>query len=178
MKKIIFAVTFFFWQISFLVAQSVEKEVGLNLYVMFPSDPDYNTVYGMPSYMAKTDNCAFISLVQDNAIPNDTYWQLTRYPTSKQEPVISNFLDAYIESKLSTAGATLRTSKHIKIGNFLGREISYNALNPATGQMALRFARMYFITNTVYCFECWFLNNSNDCNKERDTYFKSIKRKP
>ena len=177
MKNIILTVSFIFWHFSFLLAQSVEKKVGNNLCVYFPSDPNYNSVYGMNSYFVKTSNCAFISLVQENAIPFDTYYQLTKYTSNKQEPVISKFLDGYVESKLSTAGATLLTSNHIKIGNFLGLEISYRALNPATAESGLRVSRMYFISNTVYCFECWYLNNSSDCSIEKNTFFKSIKLK-
>jgi hypothetical protein len=91
--------------------------------------------------------------------------------------VINKFLDAVIEGKLSVVDKPSNNVKSIMLNKYLGREVSYSAINPTTGEKGLRFSRVYFILNKVYSFYCFFNNSSQDCYKEKDIYFKSIEYK-
>jgi len=158
-------------------AQWLEKEVGNNLFVRLPNKPDYKVTTGYGSYISKTDNCIFMVLVQYGAIKDDTYLEIIKQSEDDQKYVINKFLDGIVQGKLSVVDKSPNATTSINLSKYLGREINYSGINPATGEKGLRFSRVYFILNKVYTFNCFFNKNTPDSYKEKDLFFDSIKYK-
>jgi len=168
----------------FLSAQWMEKEVGNNIYVQFPSNPEYKISKGVPgaysymaSYTAKTENCLFMVLILNDVMPN--YPEFMRLSKDRQQLAENKLLDGFMEGKLSITDNTPNNNKHIKLGVYNGRECSYSAIMPATGERCKRFSKVFLIKNKSFQFECWFLKNAPDdaASKEKDIFFNSLKYK-
>ncbi len=143
----------------FLSAQWIEKEVGNNIYVKFPSNPEYKINSGIAgkcsyiaSYMAKSENCMFIIIIMGDVIPDyPVFLGLSNVNKKKLE---DKFLDEYVVGKLSITDNTSDNSKHIKLDEYNGRECTYSAINPAIGERCKRFSKTFLIKNKTYSFEC------------------------
>lgn len=151
MKHLILFVPFIFACISQTNAQS-KKEVDNGIFITFPSDPEYKTTNSASTFVAKTDNCFFMVLIQRNAIPNYAEYVITKqkWTVTEIQKVENSFLDNAVKGKLDYTG---NTGTSIKVGKFNGRQISYSAINPASGERGKRFTRLFLVRDKAISFE-------------------------
>ncbi len=160
--------------ISSALAQNawIKKEVGNGIFVNFPNDPKYSTTTEASTYVAKSENCLFMVLIQRNVIPN--YPAFIQLEKSEQEKIINTLLDNVVKEKLAYTNNSTTSASNIKIGNYIGRELSYNAINPATGERGNRFCKLILITDKLYSFECWYLNDNSSNDSEKNLFLNSL----
>lgn len=172
MKNLIIIISFLFSLSTF--GQS-KKEIENGIFITFPVTPDYNASTQITTYVAKTDNCLFMTIVQRNIIPNYAQYVQAKMKWSKTEikKVEDSFLDNVVKGKLDYTGNTGIVSE-IKTGEFSGRKVEYSAVNPETGERGKRYTIMQFVRDKLVNFECWFLKDNETSKTEKDQFFNSI----
>jgi len=152
------------------------KEVDNELFVTFPTTPEYQANTEATSYVAKSANCLFMSLVLRNQIPNyDQYVMAKRkWTQSEIKKVEDSFLDNAAQGKLDYTGSK-GIIKEIQIGKFSGREIKYSAVNPASGERGKRFLTLLLVRDKIIFFECWYLKDNTTSKNQKEFFFNSIK---
>ena len=174
MKKIILA---FILTLLGICAYSqdnwINKEVGNNIFVKFPSSPNYTYKSQEKSgiFGAKTENCLFMAMIQFGIIPY--YSEFIKLQVSDQGKVLNQLLDNYIKGRSLMTNKEI-LSKSIKLGTFTGRELTYGAVNPVTGEVGQRFSKVFVVNDKIYSFECWYLNNSTQSENEKNMFLNSI----
>lgn len=174
MKKSVFVLLLFLSTFKFCEAQTtwINKEVGIGLYVQFPTEPTYKTQDKSGIYTSKTTNCIFMVVVTYDAIPR--YADFLKLSSKNQNQIIDVYLDGVIKGKLRYTNNPESPGRTIKIGKYDGREISYSAINPITGEIGKRFSKILLINNKIYSFECWYLTDLYSSENEKDLFFNSI----
>lgn len=162
--------------ISFSVYSQTQKEVENGIFVTFPNTPEYKATTQATTYIVKTENCLFMTIVQRNIIPNYAQYVQAKkkWTTAEIKKVEDAFLDNSVKGKLDYTG-NKGTVSEIKIGEFSGRKIEYSAVNPATGERGKRFTIMFLVRDRVVSFECWYLKENENAKKEKDKFLNSIK---
>jgi hypothetical protein len=162
--------------ISLSVYSQTQKEVENGIYVTFPTTVEYQASTQATTYVGKTDNCLFMSMVLRNQIPNySQYVQAKKKWTSTEiKKVEDSFLDNAVKGKLDYTG-NKGTVSVIKVGEFSGRKIEYSAVNPATGERGKRFTIMLLVRDRLVSFECWYLIETENAKTEKDKFLNSIK---
>lgn len=173
MKNFILILFFFFSLTAF--AQSI-KEIENGIFVTFPTTVEYQASTQATTYVGKTDNCLFMTMVLRNQIPNyPKYVQAKKKWTSTEiKKVEDSFLDNAVKGKLDYTG-NKGTVSEIKIGEFSGRRIEYSAVNPASGERGKRFTIMLLVRDKLVSFECWYLKETENAKIEKDKFLNSIK---
>lgn len=153
-----------------------KKEIDNGLFVTFPSEPDYKTTNSASTFVTKTENCIFMVLIQRNAIPNYSEYVKAKQKWSASEiaKVENSFLDNAVKGKLDYTGNSGNV-RSIKIGKFSGRDISYSAINPATGERGMRYTKLFLVRDKAISFEVWYLNDTKTAKLERESFLNSIK---
>lgn len=153
-----------------------KKEIDNGLFVTFPSEPEYKTTNSASTFVTKTENCLFMVLIQRNAIPNyDEYVKAKqKWSASEIAKVENSFLDNAVKGKLDYTGNSGKVNS-IKIGKFNGREISYSAINPATGERGMRYTKLFLVRDKAISFEVWYLNDSETAKQEKESFLNSIR---
>jgi len=161
--------------ISFSVYSQTQKEVENRIFVTFPTTPEYKTSSQATTYIAKTENCLFMTIVQRNIIPNYAqYIQAKKKWTNAEIKKVENsFLDNAVKGKLDYTG-NKGTVSEISIGSFNGRKLEYSAINPATGERGKRFTILLLVRDKLVNFECWYLQDNDTSRIEKDNFQNSI----
>lgn len=162
--------------ISFSLYSQTQKEVENGIYVTFPTTVEYKATTQATSYVGKTENCFFMSIILRNQIPNyPQYIQAKKKWTSAEiKKVEDSFLDNAVKGKLAYTG-NKGTVSEIKIGEFSGRKIEFSAVNPTTGERGKRFSIILLVRDRFVSFECWYLKETADAKNEKDKFLNSIK---
>lgn len=152
-----------------------QKNVGNNVYVSFPAEVKYemksSNGKNVGQYTSKTDNCLFMVLVMYDVIPD--YPNFVNMKQSNQNELISILLDNFCKGKLMYSNSHNEMVK-TTINNYLARQLSYTATNPATGELGKRFSKSFVVANKLFAVECWFLSDNDVCRKEKNEFFNSI----
>ena len=156
-------------------AQS-KKEIDNGLFVTFPSEPEYKTTNSASTFVTKTENCLFMVLIQRNVIPKYAEYVKAKQKWSASEiaKVENSFLDNAVKGKLDYTGNSGKVNS-IKVGKFSGREISYSAINPASGERGMRYTKLFLVRDKLISFEVWYLNDTENAKQERDNFLNSIR---
>lgn len=164
--------------ISLSVYSQTQKEVENGIFVTFPTTVEYQASTQGTTYVGKTDNCLFMSMVLRNQIPNyPQYVQAKKkWTTAEIKKVEDSFLDNAVKGKLDYTG-NKGTVSEIKIGEFRGRKIEYSAVNPATGERGKRFTIMLLVRDRLVSFDCWYLKETGNAKTEKDKFLNSIESK-
>lgn len=138
------------------MAQSnwVTTRVGNELSVKFPNNPNYDTKPEKRLTMFTTttgnDNCYFTVVVRNQAI-ND-YNRIKKLSIKEQQNEINSFLDKGI-SQFIEDGNIITPLKTIKIGTYLGKELTYTITDNNEKQATI-FAKFIFANNNLYIVSC------------------------
>ena len=166
----------------YLSAQSsswVNKEIGNGISVSFPDNPIYETSQSISYYAAKSSNCAFMVLINQNLIPQNFYNELVRteseWTEEARKKVAYSFLDSFVNGKLNVSGSNTIIS-NVKMGQFYGKTVEYSDVIPSTGEVGKRFTIIlaFLKYNKIISFECWYMKNSTTSNEEKTKFFNSI----
>ncbi|MDD4993319.1 MAG: hypothetical protein PHR83_13925 [Paludibacter sp.] len=152
-----------------------KKNVGNNVYVSFPTEVKYemkssNGKY-VGRYSSKSENCLFMVLVMSDVIPD--YPNFVNLNKSDQNNIITILLDNFCKGKLMYSNSHSEVV-NTKIDNCLARQLSYTAINPATGEAGKRFSKSFVVANKLFSFECWYLSDSSTSNLEMVDFYNSI----
>ncbi|MEI8203362.1 MAG: hypothetical protein WCH34_10150 [Bacteroidota bacterium] len=152
-----------------------KKNVGNNVYVSFPSEVKYDMKSSngknVGQYISKTDYCLFMVMVLYDVIPN--YSNFVNLKHTEQAELISILLDNFCKGKLMYSNSHNEMVK-TTINNYLARQLSYTATNPATGEAGKRFSKSFVVANKLFSVECWYLSDSSTSNLEMVDFFNSI----
>ena len=172
--KQIFTLLFSFT--CFVGFSQTQKEVVNGIFVTFPTTVEYRGNTQSTTYIGKTENCLFMSLVLRNAIPNYAQYVQAKKKWTKAEikKVEDAFLDNAVKGKLYYLGSK-GTITEIKIGEFRGRKIEYSAVNPVNGERGKRFSIMLLVRDNLVTFECMYLKETESAKTEKDKFLNSIK---
>ena len=124
----------------------IDKEVGSNIFVKFPTLPVYKLQEKSAFYTSKTENCLFMVMIQFSVVPY--FSEFVKLPLTQRVMIINHLLDNYIKGRNLMANKELAT-KEIKLGSFIGREITYSAVNPATGEVGQRFSKTFVVNDKI-----------------------------
>jgi hypothetical protein len=159
-------------KMSFAQTDWTNKQVGDKLFVQFPAEPTYKLQDKSGIYTVKTINCVFMVIVSYDVIPH--YAEFLKLSRSNQINVINHFLNGVINGKLNYSNNQGLTATPIKVGQYYGREVSYNAINPITGEIGKRFSKVFLANNKVYSFECWYITSPEVCKNDKNQFLNSI----
>ena len=151
-------------------------EVENNVFVEFPIEPEYKATIESSSYVAGTENCIFMVIIQKDQIPNYKEFATARrnWTEAEYKSVVDVFLDNAVEGKLAYTGNTGDVTE-LKKGEFYGRLIVYSAINPLTGVRGKRYTVMMLVRDRVVNFECWYLHNEDKASiSEKNSFLNSI----
>lgn len=173
MKQIFTAI---FASLFIAAFSQTQKEVEDGIFVTFPTAVEYKANTQATTYIGKTKNCLFMSVVMRNAIPNYAQFVQAKKKWTKAEikKVEDSFLDGAVKGTFDYTGNKGRVTE-IKIGKFSGRKVEYSAINPATGERAKVFTIMLLVRDRVVDFECWYLKDNASSRIEKDNFLNSIK---
>ena len=163
----------------FINAQT-KKEVFDGIFVTFPKAPEYSINQGMSTYSAQTTNALYLVFVRRNAIPNySDYVQAQKKWTQKdKEEVVNTLLDNTVKGKLDFVGVKGKSSK-IKLHGYDGRTITYQAINPITGQSSKVHTTILLVRSSLVILDTWNIKEeSKEVEQERTTFFNSITTNP
>lgn len=162
--------------LSNIAFSQYSKEITTGLFVNFPVNPIYKVQGNSLMYNTKTENCFFMTLIQTNSIPNYEKFVLAekKWSNVEKKKFRDTFLDNVVIGKLNYTGNNGEVTE-IKIGNYYGRKISYNAINPATGDRGNRYSIILSIRDQLISIECWYLVDNSNSEKEKNNFFNSIK---
>lgn len=173
MKKLL--ILCFLALVSNLIFGQNTKEVENGIFVTFPTSPAYTLTSKTPAYTSKTENCLFIVLIQPNIIPNyDKYLESKKNWTPNElKTVEDSFLDGAVKGKLDYTGNKGQVLE-IRKGPFNAREVSYSAINPATGERGKRFSTIILVRDKLVSFEVFFLLDNSSAEREKNLFLESI----
>ncbi len=158
-----------------LIFGQTKKEVENGLFVTFPIYPEYKTNTQGTSYVGKTKNCFFMTLVL-RVIPNYHQYVIAKkkWTQSEIKEVEDSFLDNAVKGKVDYTGNKYTRSSEIKISEYRGRKVEYSAVNPANGVRGKRFFVMLLVRDKLVNFECWYLIDNETSKSEKDKFLNSI----
>ncbi|MDM1384529.1 hypothetical protein HX024_17865 [Myroides marinus] len=160
---------------STVVAQN-KKEVTDGIFVTFPSTPEYKALQGNLTYSGKTENALYMAIVVKNVIPNYSEYVQAQKTWSEKEKqqIIDALLDNAVRGKLDYTDSQGSSNK-IKKGNYQGRTIQYQAINPLTGNKGNVNSTILLVRNSLVSFEVWNTKEeSSSASKEREKFLNSI----
>jgi hypothetical protein len=162
MKKIIFALLTLSLFSFVLAAPWVTFKADDKVSVMFPQEPQkYDAENIDLMVLTQSDNCLFmfLKLGEQNI----------------DVSLVKEYYKGYVEGFLEDSKRKLEYKKAIKIGKYEGLELKYT--EPADdGSISTKYHRAVLANGSLYCFQCDFMSaNSKNCEKEKNTFFKSIK---
>ena len=174
MKKLLLTICSILF-ISTLMVGQVIKEVDNGIFVAFPYTPEYAVNSNVTSFTSLTENCLFIVMVQRTIPDYDKYVLAKKNWTSAELKTIEDsFLDGAVKGKLEYTGNKGKV-KEISKGPYSGREISYSAINPASGERGKRFATIILVRDRLLNFESFYLVDNKIAELEKNNFFNSIK---
>lgn len=153
-----------------------KKEVTDGIFITFPSTPEYKVLQGNPTYSSKTDNALYMAVIAKNIIPQySDYVQAQKTWSEKEkQQVIDALLDNAVRGKLDYTDSQGSSNK-IKKGNYQGRTIQYQAINPLTGNKGNVNSTILLVRNSLVSFEVWNTKEeSSSASKEREKFLNSI----
>ena len=150
----------------------IKKEIGNNVFVSFPNSPTFKFTNKAGTYTSKTDNCIFVAIAQQDPFPN--YSDFVKLPVENQKKLIEMFLDNAIKGMLTQSANDGTPFKNITIGKYPGREASYSAINPVTGNRTTKYVRLFYALNVVYAFQSFSTQDGKSCTDEKNTFLNSI----
>jgi len=159
-----------------LISGQTKKEVFDGIFVTFPKAPEYSINQGMSTYSAQTTNALYLVFVRRNAIPNySDYVQAQKKWTQKdKEEVVDALLDNTVKGKLDFVGIKGKSSK-IKLHGYDGRTITYQAINPITGQSSKVHTTILLVRSSLVILDTWNIKDeSKEVEQERSKFFNSI----
>lgn len=173
MKQLFTVLNIFIGLIGF---SQTQKEVENGIFVTFPTNVEYQANLNATTYIGKTENCFFMSIVLRNQIPNYAQYiqAKKKWTNSEIKKVEDSFLDNAIKGKFDYTGNN-GTVKEIQVGEFNGRKVEYSAVNPAIGKRGKRFTIMLLVRDRFVSFECWYLKDNTISKIEKDDFLNSIK---
>ena len=173
MKK--FLILFFYTWVSAFSQE--KKEVENGLYITFPTTVTYNLIQDNATYMAKTDNCIFMAIVQRNVIPDyEVYIEAQKkWSEAEKKKVIDNLLDNAVKGKLDYTG-NKGTIEDFKVGDFNGRRVLYSAINPVNGERTKRCSVILSLRDRLISFDAFFMDKepNSKAEQEMNNFFSSI----
>lgn len=150
----------------------VKKEIGNKVFVSFPNSPTFKFTNKAGTYTSKTENCIFIAIAQQDPFPN--YADFVKLPADNQKKLIELFLDNAIKGMLIQSANEGTPYKNIIIGKYSGREASFSAINPVTGNRTTKCVRLFYALNVVYAFQSFATQDGKSCTDEKNTFLNSI----
>lgn len=167
-----------FLSISAIYGQ-VKKEIENGIFITFPNEPKYQATTQATTYIASTENCLFISIVQRNVIPNYPQFLKDKKNWSNEQlkKVEDSFLDNAVKGKLDYTGNQGEVSD-IKVGDFRGRKIEYSAVNPVTGKRGKRYSVILLVRDRMISCDAILNNELPISAKEKESFLNSITTKP
>ncbi|MGY0393338.1 hypothetical protein ACW5R3_12370 [Bizionia sp. KMM 8389] len=171
-KKLIIIIVF----CSLNTFSQTKKEIDNGIFITFPVTPEYKANQKATSYIGKTENCFFITMILRNQIPNYVQYVKAKKNWTKEETkkVESSFLNNAVKGKLDYTG-NKGLVKDIKVGEFNGRMIEYSAVNPATGERGKRYSVLLLVRDKMISIECWLLKDNSTALDEKEKFINSIK---
>jgi len=171
-KYIIIACLLFRSLSAFSQTDWVKKDLGSKVQVKFPNTPTYKLNGKAGTYTAKTKNNLFIVIVQYDVIPY--YSDFLKFSNLQKAKMIDIFLDNAVKGMLTYSGNDEVPFTSIKIGNYAGRETSYNAINPVTGENTKYFCKLISVFNKLVTLQCIYLREDQECETEKNVFLNSI----
>ena len=96
-------------------------------------------------------------------------------PDNEREEAIKSLLDGFVRGELRSSDNLPENVKTFKIGDYCGREYSYSAIYPETGERGLRFTKVISRDRNILFFYCIFLKNTRESYEEKNVFFYSLK---
>ncbi|WP_342327992.1 hypothetical protein [Pedobacter sp. FW305-3-2-15-E-R2A2] len=140
----------------------INDEVSVN----FPSLPIKKEIQGKEMYFYRAEDYALMVGVAIKVF-SDSSSQLKQQNSGEIKPA-DTFLSQVINGKIAHGNQILLSTKTVKIGNHIGKEIAY-----LTSDSKERFCFLLLTKDTLYTFECWYLKKNIKPN-EKETFFNSI----
>lgn len=157
---------------SFAQTEWVMVRVGNELSVNFPQEPKTDLKperrLSLYTFRDTETDCIFSVLVRGNAMPN--YERIKGL--SSQEKEINSFLDKGITQFIQKS-KILTPSKAIRVGNFIGRELTYSQLNDKSGTWFTQNAKFVFANNNLYIIQCS-IYKEDACLSDKNKFLNSI----
>lgn len=172
--RLLFSLAFIiFFKCAFGQSDWERKEIGNKIYVSFPTSPTFKFLNKAGTFTSKTDNCIFIAIVQQDVIPN--YGEFVKLPAENKRKLVKLFLDNAIKGMFIQSANEGTSFKNITIGKYSGREASFSAMNPITGNRTTKYVRLFYALNVVYAFQTFATQDKTTCVDEKNTFLNSIK---
>ncbi|WP_345954239.1 hypothetical protein [Mucilaginibacter sp. PAMB04168] len=76
--------------------------------------------------------------------------------------VVDLFLDDVVKGKISSGNYTSISVKTLKLGKYIGREVTYSSSTKGINYNQKRFAVFFVINDNLYAFEFWNLQNTEN----------------
>jgi len=176
MKKSILIILLFIVSVySFSQSDAIVKQLGSGITVRFPNNPTYQEKDKAGVYITATENNMFTVIVKYDVLPY--YSEFLKLSEKDQEKGIDVFLDNAIKGILKASGNENSPHNKIQVGNHKGRETSYAAINPITGEIAMHYVKMLYCYNKLYLFQCMQLEDNSTSVSERKIFLNSISTK-
>ena len=150
----------------------VKKDLGNNIYANFPTSPTYKLVNKAGTYSSKTDSCIFIAIIQYDVIPN--YPEFVKLPADNQKKLIEILLDNTINGMFIQSANEGTPFQKISVGKYSGRQASFSAINPITGNNTTKYVKLFYALAKIYAFQCFAIKDNVTCIAEKNSFFKSI----
>lgn len=142
---------------------SVNNEISLE----FPSLPVKRINDDKEVYLYKTQSYAMMFGIAKNAFLSDVN-------TSKLKGAQGEFLDRFVQEKISHSNQYLESVRSLELGKILGREITYypNKKDKDTGSYK-RISILLLFNENIYTIEFWNLSRQEN-RVLKDKFFNSI----
>lgn len=156
----------------------IEKEIENGIFITFPTEPKYQVAEQATTYIATTENCFFICLIQRNIIPNYPQYLKDKENWNKEQlkKVEDAFLDNAVKGKLNYTENSGKVD-NIKVGDFSGRKLEYSAINPATGIRGKRCSIILLVRDRLVSCDVILNNEKETSLKEKDDFLNSLIKK-
>jgi hypothetical protein len=159
---------------SFAQSEWVKKKVGTELSISFPQEPntDAKPERRLTLYTFKSDesDCMFSVVVRGKAIPD--FERINALPIQDKEKEINSFLDNGIVQFIQNS-KIISPSSSIRVGKFIGKQITYSQFNDATGKWFTQYTKFVFAGNNLYIIQCSIYKESS-CLNDKNKFLNSI----
>lgn len=151
----------------------VSKNVGSNLVVRFPNEPNYDSKpeRRLLLYTVKSgsSNCMFTVMVRSNAMPN--YNDIKNLTLIQQKEEVNKFLEKGI-SQFIQNGKVVSPLKPIDNRSFIGKELTYIQFDNSKGAYVFQYTRFIMVNNELYIIQCS-MPTEGACDNDKNTFLNS-----
>lgn len=155
------------------IKAQVLKEIQNGISVQFPSNPIYKPSQSARTYVAKTENCIFMAIVQNNAIPSDLYLEMINMNKADFDKAENMLLDNAAKGIYSYANYK-GTASNIYYKKYKGRSAFYYAINQLTGNKSKYYSSLFLVKNNVITLTVIYNNDNEISDSEKNDFLNSI----